>query len=137
MTRITDTLYLGTYEDALYTPVAEAGIQGTFNLAERSYEAVLPVRHHAIPDEVVLSSQVWQCLIDLLGSFVTTYAPVLVHCRLGVSRSPALVAAYLAATGAYPDPEAALAYVKACRPVVQVHEATWEGICAWWRERQL
>ena len=87
------------------------------------------VMHHEIPDEVFLDGSVWSGLTHLLSGLLTHGNTVLVHCRLGVSRAPALCAAYLMRCGM--APEEALAYVTARRAVTAVHAETWRGVLAW------
>jgi protein-tyrosine phosphatase len=62
---------------------------------------------------------------------------VLLHCRLGKSRSVALCAAYLAYCGFSDTPDNALLYIYAKRPIASVHPETWRGVVNWWTKESL
>ena len=131
MEQITETLYLGAYVDT--ETAQEAGIQTCVNLAERAYDHVLRVVHRPIPDEAVLPPIIWEGLLAQLRVALACGPPVLVHCRLGVSRAPALVAFYLAKARRFPSPDAALAHLRTVRPCVNPHPATWDGVLTTWK----
>lgn len=57
-------------------------------------------------------------------------APVLFHCRLGVSRAPAILAAFLALETRY-SYGAAMLKLCAKRPCVSPHIKTWTSILIW------
>lgn len=126
MDQILDRLWLGDFADA---EQACAPIDYLLTLCEACPPSTLRVAHFSIPDEVYLPVE-WSDLVKHLSMFLQR-STVLVHCRLGKSRSPALVAAYLASIG-WHDPETALAYVKSKRAIVEVHSETWRGVTAWW-----
>jgi protein-tyrosine phosphatase len=106
------------------------------NVCEYPYESNgYTVLWQPIPDEVFLVCDQWAQLVGMLWSALVDYPTVLVHCRLGKSRSPALVAAYLAACGHSRDPEDAIAYVREQRREVDVHPETWRGVQNYWSVR--
>src|SRR3990167_1367662 len=57
------------------------------------------LHHEPIPDEVWLPPDLWQRRVEMVRLFLQAGATVLVQCRLGRSRSPALCAAYLISCG--------------------------------------
>ena len=85
-------------------------------------------RHEPIPDEVWLPPDLWGRRVESLR-LLLIHATVLVHCRLGVSRAPALCAAYLIRCGMAPGE--ALAFVQSKRPVARIHPETWRGVLEW------
>src|SRR5262252_2354035 len=99
MNQILHRLWVGDMEDAhrATTPV-------TCLLTLRE-EATIPDDpaighvHIPIPDETVLDPTVWQGMVRMLSGLLGRGETVLVHCRLGKSRSPALCVAYLTACG--------------------------------------
>ena len=106
-----------------------AAVTVVVNLSQHVSTAAVPVLHHEIPDEVWLDASVWSGLTHLLGGLLQRGDTALVHCRLGVSRAPALCAAYLMRCGM--APEEALAYVTARRALAAVHAETWRGVTQW------
>ena len=125
-------LACGSTEDAeLITPSGMTAIMTLCEVPMANRHRLIHYAHLPIPDEVWLPPDVWKErvgeLAHLLGVCRLT---VLVHCRLGVSRAPALCAAYLMHCGMAPDE--ARDYVQARRPVVNIHPETWRGVLEWW-----
>ena len=130
--QIFDRLWLGNLDD----------VQGNldhidllFNVCQYAYAAPPGkiVYHDAIRDEVFLDAAIWQRLVESLHDMHHRLNNrVLVHCRLGKSRSPSLVAAYMASCGYAASPEAALQLVTAKRLIAYPHPETWRGVRAWW-----
>lgn len=132
MDQILERLWLGDFADA--EAVTPAQCQLVVSLCEAKPNTAEGVRcfHCPIPDEVFLAPTDWGNLAGGVKNLLyQKKSSVLVHCRLGKSRSPALVAAYLASIG-WRDPESALAYVKSRRAIVEVHSETWRGVLEWW-----
>ncbi len=128
-------LACGTFDEAQVL-VADGPFDGVLNLSERFSETVVPCIHAPMPDEVFLERALWETQIAILGTLLRrSRRAVLVHCRLGVSRSPALCAAYLTASGMARDPSEGLAIVQAQRRVTKIHPETLRGIVAWWQQR--
>ena len=127
MNQILDRLYLGCIENAYQ---AASPITVILNLCEHGYESPLLVIHAPMPDEVFLPAWEWQSRLHALGMLLQNRHSVLVHCRLGVSRSPALVTAYLASVGWCL--EQARLVVRARRSCVNIHPETWRGVEEWW-----
>ena len=134
MDQILDRLWLGSWDDgALHHQLGPARCcTYLLNLSERPYASTLPLAHLPLADEIYHPPEVWSRLVHWLAAFLTTRHTVLVHCRLGVSRAPSLVAAYLAWCGHRRDPEHALVWVLARRGCVKPHAETWRGIMTWW-----
>ena len=134
MNQILHRLWVGDMEDAQR---ATAPVTQIFTLRE---EATIPDdptvghMHVPIPDETALDPAVWQGMVHALSMLLGRGDTILVHCRLGKSRSPALCAAYLTACGY--DLAEAVAWVEQARPEVAIHPLTWQGVEAWWQWRQ-
>ena len=91
--------------------------------------------HYApIPDETWLPRDLWQARVDTLRMLLSVETTVLVHCRLGHSRSPALCAAYLVSCGMSCDEARAL--VEARHPDARIHHETWRGVVDWAGEQR-
>ena len=130
MDQILDRLYLGNFEDAEAVTLGQCTC--VITLCERA--PVLTSQriahiHAPIPDEVWLPPHTWSELVHAVTRAVRDEEAVLVHCRLGVSRSPSVVAAYLAQCGY--RLENALAYLVSQRSVVAPHADTWRGVVEW------
>jgi protein-tyrosine phosphatase len=130
MDQILDRLWLGDFEDAERVTLEQCTCVMT--LCEHAPQLTTPEMAHIhapIPDRVWLPAGAWGELVHALRRAVRDEEAVLVHCRLGVSRSPALVAAYLAQCGY--ELETALAYLVSRRSCVAPHAETWRGVKAW------
>lgn len=142
MDRILDRLWLGDAQDAnaYADPTTQHyPVRAILTLCEAKPCVHASVEHvHApIPDEVFLPASAWGELLHCLGGLLggTHRGHVLVHCRLGVSRSPALLAAYLAVCGHSRDPDWALAYILARRREIKPHPETMRGVYQYWEAR--
>lgn len=133
MDQILDRLWLGTVDDAAaYTDPATQAIPLasilTLNEAKPPVAAGITHIHAPIRDEVYLPGYQWAELLHALQRLIHAPGIVLVHCRLGVSRAPSLVAAYLARCGHSRDLATALAYLVARRGCVAPHQETWRSL---------
>lgn len=142
MDQILDRLWLGSVKDAeayAHPEMQAYPMHAILTLNEVAPLAVARTITHAydpIPDEVFLTPAQWHHLIGRMHDLLWHHQRILVHCRLGVSRSPALVAAYLVHCGHSWDPATALAYIARRHPNACPHAETWRGILAWnatWR----
>lgn len=132
MDQILPNLYLGSLVDGRMID-QYSSVNHSVNLCEYIYyPGAKPVTHAPFPDEQTLPPEHWQRLVLMLEGLLITSA-VLVHCRLGVSRSPSLVAAYLAKLEGC-TPWIALQKIREKRPMATPHKDTWAGVMAWWRE---
>lgn len=133
MNKILDSLYFGAFSDADgATRETLAPCTAILTLCEAAPAHGLRGMHYPLPDEVFLPESAWQTGMFILAAWINSGETVLVHCRLGVSRAPALVAAYLALTGHFPDPTTAGKWLGMLRPIVRIHPATMAGVMAWW-----
>ncbi len=127
---ILDRLACGSLEDV---PTLDHTITRILTLCEQRCvppRSTVFVDHRPLPDAVWLPPDVWRARVDTLAHLLQRcQLTVLVHCRLGVSRAPALCAAYLMQCGM--GPEEARAYVEARRPAAAIHPETWRGVLAW------
>lgn len=134
MHKILERLYVGDLEDGR---TATAPITLIMNVSQYSYETPPPLvqYHRSMVDEVFHDARYWQQLVmELYGLHARTDDTVLVHCRLGKSRSPALVAAYLAYCGYARDVDHAFTEVLKKHPETFPHTETWRGVRAWWAQ---
>lgn len=132
MDQILDRLYLGNFEDAEWVAWEKAAC--VISLCEKSpmlRDDRIAHIHAPIPDEVYLPAYTWSELVHALTQAVRDEEAVLVHCRLGISRAPSLVAAYLAQCGYHLD--TALAYLVSRRSIVAPHSETWRGVQHWYQ----
>ena len=127
---IFDRLALGSQEDGI--AATYPSITTCLHVGQHPYtpQPGVFLLHVPIEDEVFLSRATWSSLVYALRTFLRRGKRVLVHCRLGKSRSPALVCAYLMQCGM--GPEEARAYVQERRPGVAIHIETWRGVVEWW-----
>ena len=132
MNKILPRLYLGDFTDAELVILQH--IPSIITVCEQAPHVAEGICHiHApIPDEVWLPPSTWSELVYALTCAVRDESAVLVHCRLGKSRSPSLICAYLATTGW--TLETALEWVKEQRPMADPHKETWRGVVEWARE---
>jgi hypothetical protein len=123
---ILDRLALGSQEDGQNALPGE--ISCLLNIGQHAYvpHPGIAITYRPIADEVYLPSATWVGLVNLLSGFLRRGEHVLVHCRLGKSRSPALVVAYLMQCGM--GAAQALEWVKARHPMVAIHDETWRGM---------
>ena len=136
MERILDRLYLGAYADVGGVPPADlAPCTAILTLCERAPTTTMHRVHYPIPDEAYLGIPAWDTAILLVADWVMAGETLLVHCRLGVSRAPAVVAGYLALSGYSRDLSMAVATVQAIRPQVAIHRETFRGLSDWWASR--
>lgn len=130
MDQVFPRLYLGNFEDA--EQVSRDECPCIMTLCERAptlCDAGFAHIHAPIPDETYLKPHVWNERVCALTRAVRDEPAVLVHCRLGVSRSPTLLAAYLTCCGW--TLESALALLVLVRPQVRPHAETWRSMCDW------
>ena len=82
------------------------------------------------PDERFLPVPEWSSRVHALRQALRKYRTVFVGCRLGKSRAPSLVAAYLTEIGW--DLDTALAFLVSRRGEVAPHPETWRGVQQWY-----
>lgn len=141
MDRILDRLWCGDFEDgyrAVHSRPDEWTVQHVVNLSQTPYYSPYgQVTVFHIHDELFLDPATWTAGTNLIHSLLMYKEPVykclftsvLVHCRLGKSRAPAMCAAYLIRCGY--SPEKALKLVKLQRHLADPHPETWRSVVAW------
>ncbi len=129
MHQILPRLYLGDLLDAESVTLEQ--IQCVISLCKEKPHIAEGMAHIYAPiqDEVWHFSSVWSELVYALTDAIRDEPNVLVHCRLGKSRSPALVCAYMATTGW--TMASALRHIKRIRPLVLPHPETWRSVMEW------
>ena len=123
-------LACGNLEDAS-TLSSMVGITRVLTLSEQHCPPLPSLTYghfEPIPDETWLPPDLWERRVESLRIFLWS-GTVLVHCRLGISRAPALCAAYLIRCGMGTDE--ARQYVEARRRVAKIHPETWRGVAEW------
>lgn len=130
-TKILDHLYLGSYTDAMHPDeLAQMGIRRILNVAgecpvERAVSEQFKTKHVELRDHSDEDiAAVFADCIRFIREGVEQGERVLVHCRMGVSRSTTIVLAYLMRYGTKEtEPEeisysSAFDFVKSLRPEV-------------------
>src|SRR5688500_7864303 len=99
---ITENIAIGSYQDAENRhQLAKESIRSILGLTGAlvgrtpSELGVERIEIVTLLDGLGLELDRFRIAVDLLGKLVAEAPPVLVHCRAGWSRSPAVVAAYL------------------------------------------
>ncbi len=129
MNKILDNRYIGDLSDG-FSASKKPYISHIVNVSQYLYLSTTPVTHAAFEEERFYDVSHWQRLVLMLEGLCVT-STVLVHCRLGVSRSPSLVAAYLTKLQGT-TPWIALRFIQDKRPMAQPHKETWRGVMEWW-----
>jgi hypothetical protein len=120
-------LALGAFDDV---PTLDAShITHILTLCEACPSSEIPLLHRPIPDEAWLPPAIWQGLVEDISGMLALRQTVFVHCRLGVSRAPTAVAAYLIFCGYAPTD--AMALIKEQRVIANPHPETWRGMMEW------
>lgn len=143
ITKITNNLYLGDRDDAIdvLKEREKYGIDYVLSVAG-NVDVDSDIRF-AIVDEALSSNKVlFEAALSTLTILLFEGYSVLVHCPLGVSRSPALVIAYLSVVEEM-DIEEALSLVREKRPIVNPHPyflrliSVLKGTSSWLKKRDL
>lgn len=100
-----------------------AGIDALLSFAPLARPAEVPLQLSlAVADRVALPAAAIRATVDFLRSSLAAGRRVLMHCEMGISRSPALAACFLHEALGLPLAEA-FARVRAARPVAEPHAA--------------
>ena len=131
---ILDRLALGTWDEAQQL-VSTERFTCIINLSERASvtQPSLWQIHLPMPDETWIPRWQWQERLRAIKNGLQNQGIVLVHCRLGVSRSPALVTAWLTRCGW--TLTSAREWVTQRHPVTAIHQETWTGLSDWYSGR--
>jgi histidinol-phosphate aminotransferase len=121
---ITDSIALGDYEDS----INPEGVDAVLNVAaEAAIVHELPYLHLNMRHSRPISRRDLNRALEFLAKQLSNGHRVLVHCDSGVSRSPAIVAAFLAATGGI-SVEAALRRIQDKHWEADPDPVVWESI---------
>lgn len=121
---ITELIALGDFEDNR----DPEGIDAVLNVAaEASVVHDLPCLHLKIEDQQPISRRDMKLAFGFLEDRTAVDHRVLVHCWDGVSRSPAIVAAFVGMTAAL-SPEDALKIIREKRPKADPDPVVWQSI---------
>ena len=119
---------------ALYAkePCPFAKVATVLNLSEYAPPSCpdLTVLWVPLPQASYILSATWELLVDILGLMLAQGRDVLVHCRTGANRGPALVAGYLALTGELSFAEA-LRQMETIHPLSNLHPETRRSLEYW------
>lgn len=125
MNRISKYIYLGNSYDARTKSILEeSNITAILNVAGDLFQSDMGkvYSHMGLTDGPGNDKIDMLAAIDKLGELLDAGHTVLVHCHMGVSRSPTIVAAYIARNDKI-SLDTALDYIKRCRPIVDPHHA--------------
>lgn len=122
---ITDRVAIGSSTDALLKK-NELGFTATLNVAADLHmpepESLRVERHKAgLVDGPGNNPHVMSAAVHLLQGLLGRHERVLVHCHSGMSRSPTVVAAWLAWSGKQTSFGAAATAIKKARSVTTIH----------------
>lgn len=121
---MTPWLAVGGRADAVDGAALQAaGIEALLSLAPLARPVEVPLQLSlAVADRVALPAAAIRAAVDFLGARVAAGQRVLLHCEMGISRSPALAACFLHEHLGLPLADA-FARVRAARPVAEPHAA--------------
>lgn len=129
---ITPHLALGDIDDS-FDP---GGCDAVLNVAgEVPVRHGLPCLHLEIADQEPVPHHLLDRAIAFLASHTAARRKVLVHCLAGISRSPSVVAAFLALETDVPPGEA-LARVQEIRWVADPHPTLWDSVAGYVEARR-
>lgn len=130
---VTDMVAIGDAYDFSYADgLNSQGIGAILSLAKINFPTVaMPHVFVEVSDKQPLSGEAINAAVQFVRDHVDMGLRVLVHCRSGISRSPALVACYLHEHEGFSIDEA-LARVKAARPQAEPHKALVQSIRAYY-----
>lgn len=124
MTRIWERLFIGSLQDAeRLSHKNPCGIATVITLCEQCVKgkaAGVRYIHLPIEDDKAVPSDQFEAVMDSIAENIQD-GTVLVHCALGLSRSPTLTAAYMHRVG-YKHFNFAFAEIEQLRPIVEPSE---------------
>ncbi len=122
MNFVTPMLAVGSRDDALNSlTLRRHKIGAILSLAEIAPPATIDCHHYLeMSDRVPVPPRLIQQAVDYLESCTARGLRVLIHCQMGISRSPTLAACFLHQTAGMPLCDA-LKHLKEVRPQVAPH----------------
>jgi protein-tyrosine phosphatase len=129
MNRIIDRIYVGDWNDALSLKYSNPNcISAVLNVCENiDYEALhsgvgvapgVAYLHEPFPDHLPIPESKFNMCMNWLGAQYSVGRIILIHCALGVSRSPTICAAFLTKLGISKNIDEGLQIIKIARPEV-------------------
>jgi predicted protein tyrosine phosphatase len=129
---ITNRLWLGDYLDA-----KQHGDKMDLIIhlcdefpAIHSHTTVIPVE-----DRVFIDPKKIKKVVEQIELAMEAGKKTLVHCAAGISRSPAMVAAYLVVSGKFQSLDKATNYLAKLRPKVNPHTKTFASVRDWLKSK--
>ncbi len=128
---ITDNIFLGNAEDAQdEAQLKELGITAVLNVSRvednglAGYKMVPGVLYKWIQllDGPGNTKEQFLSAVTMLGELLAAGHKTLVHCRMGISRSPAIIACHLSTTGIY-SLNQAVDLIGQKRPIIEINKA--------------
>ena len=131
MNPVTPLLTLGSRQDALDAELLDAcGIQALLSLEPVAPPPGIQCQLHlTLRDRQPMAADTLERALDFIHQQINAGRRVLVHCQMGISRSPTLVAAYLHRHQGMPLDEA-VTYLHHLRPVVNPHPVLLASVAA-------
>jgi len=121
MNKITDRLFVGNWGDALSLIWPNANyISAVLNVCENldQLDSNIAYMHVPFPDHLPIPKESFDMCMNWLNGQYTLGKNILIHCAVGVSRSPTICAAFLVKTGLAKTIDEGLQIIKQARPEV-------------------
>jgi protein-tyrosine phosphatase len=126
MHQVRDKIFLGNSQDAQRPHLLhQAGVTAILNVAsdlDTTNQEDFLVHKHGLVDGPGNSSEEMKAAIHCLDNLLAYGHTVLVHCHMGMSRSPTIVAKYLAMKE-HSTLDSCIEELVKIRPIVNPHEA--------------
>jgi diacylglycerol kinase (ATP) len=120
--KITDRIYVGDWGDALSLIWPNGNwISAVLNVCENmdnSFDNHIAYLHEPFPDHLLIPKEAFDTCMHWLKTQYVLGKNILIHCALGVSRSPTICAAFLVKQGLAKTIDEGLLIVKLARPEV-------------------
>jgi len=111
----------------------DRGITGVISVAREcpnarlEYANGLRRAHFGFRDHVIMDQGMVEAAVSTVRAFLR-HGKVLVHCGVGISRSPTIIALYRMAMGEEKTYKGAIAHLKKKRPVVRPNKVVDDGV---------
>ena len=130
MNLIIDRVYIGTWQEAAsLVNQNSVNITTVLNVAEPIYPRsnLIEYRNIIFADSAPIPREQFDACMNFLNDRYSENKDILVHCALGVSRSPVIVGAFLVKIKYCSDLAEALALIKAKREIVNPHPVVYQS----------
>jgi protein-tyrosine phosphatase len=127
MNKIIDRFYVGDWNDAQSLKQSNPNeISSVLNVCENIDDLpAVAYLHAAFKDHETIPKDKFDLCMIWLNTQYSANRTILVHCALGVSRSPTICAAFLTKLQVAANIDAALTLVRSARPQVNPAPLTW------------